>query len=151
MEGVSQATPRRWSTIYFGSTPCSVLITPQKRWRVDQTKIKFRAQHTARCPSPALLLALQYCLPHGYLPAAHAPLQRRPLPAGSLTLVNLLLTVIVVAGLGYPLPLLSPSHWPTCKEVELQIHVTVMKLSANTPRGGSGGMLPKTILVFKPT
>ena len=42
----------------------------------------------------------------------------------------------VVAGLGYPLPLLSPSPWPACKKVGLQIHVTVMKSSTNTPLWG---------------
>ena len=57
----------------------------------------------------------------------------------------------VVAGLGYPLPLLSPGPWPTCKKVGLQIHVTVMKSSTNIPPGSSGGMLPKTISAFKPT
>ena len=45
----------------------------------------------------------------------------------------------VVANLAYPLPLLSPSPWPTCKKLGLQIHVTVMKSSANTPPGEGHG------------
>ena len=55
----------------------------------------------------------------------------------------------VVAGLGYPLPLLSPGPWPTCRKVELQIHVTVMKSSTNTPPGGSRGMLPQNNFGFQ--
>ena len=55
----------------------------------------------------------------------------------------------VAAGLGYPLPLLSPGPWPTCKKVGLQIHVTFMKSSTNTPPGVPGGMLPQNNFGFQ--